>query len=269
MSVCRRSFIKSAIFGALAVSWPSFAVGQNQIRRELPRPDPSQFQSGDLVWPKKPKAYVPYNSGSGNSLDQDKDHWIKERDEYLEKNKITKLSKIEQERVQALRGMDYREFLAIYAGGQDPGVPGAYSGGSVYVGHVGIIEVDSDKTAWVVEALLDKGVVRSTYSDWIASRSEDVVWVGRLRQLDMANRAKIAQEAIHYLKKPYRFWNFNLNDDSGFYCSKLVWLSIYRSLGFAIDGNEEPERKFWFSPKQLLYLPTIDRIHDPGPYATS
>jgi len=226
------------------------------------------FESGDFVWPKKPGAYVPYNSGSKNSPAQDREQWLQERDAYVAKLVTSPLQEtLSQQRIAMLRSMDYREFLAIYAGDQRPGVPGAYSGGAVYVGHVGIIEMDSNKTRWVIEAIIGKGVIRTTYADWITERSDQVVWLGRLRQLDAVQRAKIVMEAKRELGKPYDFWNFDLNDDSGFYCSKLAWQSIYRSLGFAVDGNENSKRLLWFSPKQFLYVPTIQRLHAPGPYA--
>jgi uncharacterized protein YycO len=80
-------------------------------------------------------------------------------------------------------------------------------------------------------------------------------------------RAEIAIEARRYVGRPYNFWNFDLADDTAFYCSKLAWLAIYRALGFPIDGVAEPKRSFWFSPKQFLYLKTIARMHDPGIYA--
>lgn len=241
-------------------------MGQGRPTRELPRPDPATFQTGDFVWPKKPGAFVPYNSGSTNSPAQDRDEWLRERDEYIRKHSNS-TDPLTQQRLATLRALEYREFLAVYAGAQAVGVPGAYSGGAVYVGHVGIIEIDANRTPWVIEALGSKGVVRQTYADWITARSDEVVWLGRLRQLAATQREKIAAEAKKNLGKPYDFWNFDLNDDSGFYCSKLAWLSIYRSLGFAVDGNDNPKRLIWFSPKQFLYVPTVDRLHDPGPYA--
>jgi len=135
------------------------------------------------------------------------------------------------------------------------------------VGHVGVIEVDDSNVPWVIEALLATGVVRSRYDQWIAGRPGEIVWHGRIRELPLGDRARIAFEAKRYLSRPYDFWNFDLNDDAGFYCSKLVWLSAWRSLRFPVDGNSEPRRKFWFSPKQLLYARLIIRLHDPGSYA--
>lgn len=236
----------------------------------MPRPDPSSFSTGDLVWPKKPGAYVPYNSGSINSPETDRENWITERNTYVQHVIDSKTTdRVQLDRAQALKAMDFREFLAIYAGAQKPGVPGLYSGGALYVGHVGIIEVDSNRTPWIIEAVMGKGVVRTTYADWITERSDQVVWLGRIRQLDQGQRVAIAREAKRHLGQPYDFWNFDLNDDAGFYCSKLVWLSVFRSLKFAIDADTDTKRILWLSPKQILYLPVIERLHDPGPYAFS
>jgi hypothetical protein len=233
-----------------------------------PRPDPTLFQSGDLVWPKKPGAYVPYNSGNDRSVASDQMVWEREKNEYIQTLKAKpNLDSIETESIRLLSTMTFRDFLAIYEGNQTPGIPGAYSGSGFYVGHVAIVEIDSNNTPWVIEAVLPQGVRRMTYADWLASRPDQMIWLGRLRDISSGDRAGIPEEAKKYLSKPYKFWNFNLNDDGGFYCSKLVWLSIFRALHFAVDGNNNPKRFIWFSPKQLLYCATIDRIHDPGPYA--
>jgi hypothetical protein len=266
MNCSRRFVIKSVVASLLYTCTPRLALSDDSS--ELPRPNPNLFQSGDFVWPKKPGAYVPFNAGSANSPEIDREQWLREREAYLRKYENgSSADELLRQRLDKLRSADFHEFIAVYAGGQEPGVPGVYSGGNVYVGHVGIIEVDSSKTPWVIEALLDQGVIRTRYTDWLKQRSDQVIWLGRIRQLSPEKRALVATESIRHLKKPYDFWNFDLNDDSGFYCSKLAWLSIYRSLGFAIDGNNNTKRSWWFSPKQFLYNPTIERMHDPGPYA--
>lgn len=271
MENTRRAFIKSAFASTILLALPRLVHGAGEAIKELPRPDPGLFQSGDFVWPKKPGVYVPYNSGSESTPEQDRAQWLREKKAYLIKHKkVASTDRVLQRRIESLQNMDYREFIAIYEGNQTPGIPGLYSGGSFYVGHVGIIKVDQDHKAWVIEALLgkEKRVVKQSYEDWIKGRPEEVVWLGRLRDIQPESRAKVAEEATKYIDRPYDFWNFDLDDDSAFYCSKLVWLSIFRALKFPVDGNQEPRRAFWFSPKQLMHSPTIDLLHDPGPYAT-
>jgi hypothetical protein len=233
-----------------------------------PRPDPALFQAGDFVWPKKPGAFVPYDAGSARTVAEDQANWEAERQAYLDSLKSQgALDEIDQQRARVLSQMQYRDFLAVYEGDQKLGVPGAYSGSGFYVGHVGIIDIDSSGVPWVVEAVLREGVRKISYADWLAARSNEMVWLGRLRDLSNDQRAAVVAEAKKYIGKPYRFWNFDLNDDSGFYCSKLAWLATFRSEHFAVDGNAKPKRVLWFSPKQFLYCRTINRIHDPGPYA--
>jgi hypothetical protein len=218
------------------------------------------------VWPKKPDSFVPY-SQQDTSVDDDRTIWEREKRAFLDRvaHEGTYLT---PDQVDALRALDYREFLARYHGDQQPGVPGLYSsGGGMYVGHVGIVDVAPGGSISIIEALWEKGVVRHSYKDWLAGRQGELVWLGRLRERSATDRAKISAEAAKYLQRPYVFWNFDLNDDSGFYCSKLAWMAIFRSLGLAVDGDDNPRRRFWFSPKQLLYLPGIDHVHEPGHYA--
>src|SRR5262245_1129716 len=267
MAINRRDILKT-----LAASLPSTAainsLSAQDIRDPaLPLPNREIFQSGDLVWPKKPGVYVPYRNDVYASPDEERRQWQAEKEAFIKSLRANPTWFSEADIAQ-LENMTFREFYSRYAGDQKPGVPGTYStGAGIYVGHVGIIEIDSNKTPWIIEALMRRGVVRSTYDDWIRSRPGEIVWHGRVRDISASDREKIAANATKYLNKPYNFWNFNLSDDSAFYCSKLAWLAIWRSLGFAIDGDPNPKRKFWFSPKQLLYAKAIARLHDPGPYA--
>jgi uncharacterized protein YycO len=83
-------------------------------------------------------------------------------------------------------------------------------------------------------------------------------------------RKKIADEALKHLGKPYQFFNFNLNDDGGFYCSKLAWMSTWRSANIALDDDPNPQRgtRFppWYSPRQLTQAKEIEMLHKPGEY---
>lgn len=228
-----------------------------------PLPDPSKFESGDFVWPKKRGVYIPYKSGSRNDPNEDERKWIAERDKF-----VSEASKAAPDLrgpdLEYLRTLSFPEFYARYVGDQVPGTPGVYeSKGGIYVGHVAILEKGSAGQTWVIEAIDGSGVIRHTYEDWLSGRPDEIVWHGRVRNRTSAERAKIASAAKKYLDIEYDFWNFNLADARGFYCSKLAWLSIRDALDFAIDGNDNPRRWFWFSPKQLLYLETIERLNEP------
>jgi len=267
MILNRRQFAMMTVplFGQFLSLQQVFAQGTDD---SLPLPRPESFESGDFLWPKKPGVYVPYNSGGRTITAQDDEaEWEAGKRKFLAKvaNDPGYFTSAD---IATIQGLTYREFYARYAGDQQPDLPGVYSTGSgIYVGHVGIVDIDGDGRPWIIEALMDGGVVRTAYDKWLQSRPGEVVWQGRVREISKQDRRKIVAEALKYLGRPYDFWNFDLNNDAGFYCSKLVWMAIFRSLGFAIDGKADPQRRFWFSPKQLLYAKTIARLHDPGPYA--
>jgi hypothetical protein len=267
MGINRRHVLEATFALFYSTASTNSLVAEDTNNPTLPLPNKETFESGDLVWPKKPGTYVPYRNDVYASPEEEQRRWQVEKQAFI-KNIRANPTYFSEADIAELENMTFPEFYSRYAGDQKPGVPGTYStGAGIYVGHVGIVEVDRNKTPWIVEALMTRGVVRTTYDDWIKSRPGEIVWHGRVRDLSPEERGKILAEAKKYLSKPYYFWNFDLNDDSEFYCSKLVWLAIWRSLGFAIDGDSNPKRKFWFSPKQLLYAKTIARLHDPGPYA--
>jgi len=110
------------------------------------------------------------------------------------------------------------------------------------------------------------GVRRISYADWLRDRPGELVWVGRLRGVSPERRAAVATWAAEQLGKPYNFWDFNLEDASGFYCSKLAWLSVLQGAGFPPDDDRNPQRVLWYSPKQLMKSKHIKLIVNPGPY---
>jgi uncharacterized protein YycO len=119
----------------------------------------------------------------------------------------------------------------------------------------------------VIEAVWGdkKKVQRVSYADWLAGRPDAWIWVGRKTGLTDADKSRIVQQATTYIGRPYDFWNFDLSDDSSFYCSKLVWLSLAQSLGKYLDGNSSSRRTFWFSPKQAWGY--VTHINSPRDYS--
>jgi cell wall-associated NlpC family hydrolase len=239
----------------------------NAAAGQATAPDPRQFHSGDFLWPKKPGVFVPYDAGPPRARNADEAKWNEERDRFVA-NVATKAPYFTSAQTEKMRRLTYNEFYSTYAGARKAKSETHSSGGPIYVGHVGIVEIDQGGVSWVIEALWGRGVIRHTYAEWVAERTGEVVWLGRLTELSAAQRARIPIEARKQIGKPYDFWNFDLNDESGFYCSKLAWMAAFRSLNLAVDGNRNPRRFFWFSPKQFLYVPRIARLIDPGPYAT-
>jgi len=256
--------------GALAALAAAVAVRRVAAQADSARkvPDSATFQSGDFVWPKKPGDIVPYHSGAESSLEENEKRWLMERAEYVKRVRANPKSTLEERQlVTNLEAMDFREFLALYQADISAAVPQPYGGGAaiLYVGHVGVISIAGGAIS-MIEALWEKGVVRTPYEQWLKARSGSWVWHGRAAGKGEAERARVAAAAEQYLGRPYVFWNFDLADVSGFYCSKLCWLSVREALGIALDGNANPKRTFWFSPKQMLKASAIARLFVPGSY---
>ncbi len=118
----------------------------------------------------------------------------------------------------------------------------------------------------VVEAMMDIGVRKLPYSEWIRQREGELVWVARLKEVSAEKRSAVANEAGRYIGTRYDFWNFDLRDKRGFYCSKLAWLAISDGAGSPPDHNRESKRLLWYSPKQLMQSNDIYFVFKPGTY---
>lgn len=241
----RRSFLEVAASAALAASFPGALLFGRRAVFAGDALDPLILEPGDLIWPKKPGVWVPYEVEA---------EWTRERDAYLRSHE----GAADPETAMRLRLLAKMEYGDV-----------ARADGSFRVGHVGIIDFDGHGDAWIIEAVGKEGVRRIPFVEWMKLREGELLWLGRLRNHNRRVRARLAFAAREQVGKPYDFWNFDLNDDSGFYCSKLVWCAVYRGMGIAVDGEPRSNRMLWFSPKQLLQLSAIDRIHDSGPYGTA
>jgi hypothetical protein len=221
----------------------------------------SSLESGDYVWAKTEGAFVPYS--------RKEDHVAQEFSKQLKEfeKRIYSLRPDEGkvwEGTFERRPKNLREYQAAYFSEQNPN-DGQPLSARVEVGHVGIVSVDRDKI-YVVEALLSEGVSKRSLDDWLKERMGQSIWVGRLKGYEKIERAKIAIEAEKFIGKPYSFFGFDLDDESGFYCSKLAWLATKKGTGVALDGNDKAERTIWFSPKQMLHLSSIEKIFSSGDF---
>lgn len=262
--ISRRMFSLGLTASATSMAvTPTFAQSGPQF------PDPSTFQAGDLVWPKSPGAYIPYNYDLELSPAKEMRLWEQEKEQFLgQLGGQTDPTAIALRH--RLQSMTFQEFRDEYLRGVSRGSIVLYETTSIVAtGHVGIIELDEGNAPFVIEAIMSdaKSVVRTPYDSWKRKRRGEIVWHGRLRGFDKSQRASIAKAASAYIGKPYQFFNFDLANEEGFYCSKLVWLSTMKALNTAIDGNTNPKRFIWLSPKQILYSPLVQRLVDPGWYA--
>ena len=230
----------------------------------LYRPDPSTLRSGDLVWPKADDQIVCYLTGDDYDA-----LWRQQRDAYVATVRADPAA-TQQERELALlvEGWSYAEFVTF------PPERAAFVAAMdrPWVGHVGVVEV-RDGVPWVIDATPHRsiggiagasGVADQTWADWVGDDGhlKSHVWHGRLLRLDPVQAAKLPQTAKAQMGKPYQFFNFNLDDTAGFYCSKLVWYAAWRALGLSLDGGA-PQRRFWVSPLQLMRSSGVHLLYTP------
>jgi hypothetical protein len=85
------------------------------------------LQAGDLIWPKKPGAFIPYNSRPGEAEASDASRWRAEKKAYLKQLESNpNPSPEEKKRYSELENMTYKEFAARYLGGRIPGEADTY-----------------------------------------------------------------------------------------------------------------------------------------------
>ena len=280
MSSDRRQFLIGLGATPLALgAGSSSTTAQTLEKKSVPDfPDAATFRTGDLVWPKKKGSLIPRTRSAQAAPTQERREWEIARQQMLADPAAAGLSPEVAER---LKTMSYDEFERFYFSGQARPPQGTSRsagavGRTISVGHVGLIELDARNVPHVVEATpkrpdgTDGGVIRLRYTDWLKSYTNIQVWHGRFRDLDPAVCQRVVDVARSQLGKPYDFFNFDLNDDRGFYCSKLVWMSVWRAAQIAADDNPDPQRgkSFppWFSPKALIGSKRIAMLHSPGDY---
>jgi hypothetical protein len=273
----RRSFLN--LLGSSLAVLPG--VASSQPASGPRRPDPQAFESGDLIWPKKEGAFVPYASAvEETTVDDNEMQWKKERADFIRRARAGQIGSSPEEiaywkRVaDKVELLDFIAFYHAYAANSSPNAFITYGGGEfLYVGHVAIVLIDPDSgKPLVVEAVTGKGmgcehcVSLMPYDKWLESRGDILVWHARLKNLPAKDRAAVAAYARGKLGRPYDFWNFDLSSDTAFYCSKLVWQSVRQATGVAMDGNDDPRRDFWYSPLQAMKSPHLQILSSPGRY---
>lgn len=269
--IARRWLIAGIAAGGLTlVARAEFAIAACST---CARPDPKRFGKGDLLWPKNPQRLIPY-SGNDDLVESDEKQWIKQRNGLIaELQATTPLSPDLARLLDHLKAATFHDFKNSYYEGVNPGTMVPHGGSAAdpreHVGHVAIIDLDERQRPWVIEAI-GTGVQRIRYADWISRRSCESVWHGRIKPLSTAQRQAFATEAARQVGKPYSLFNsiasFNLYDTRNFYCSKLVWYSLHKTAGLALDDNEIPTRLWPVSPRQLIESRNIEVIHSCGSY---
>ena len=127
------------------------------------RPDPSEFQSGDFVWPKKPGVIVPYSAAYAPDMRQvptdfyDRQKFETEKRAYLEQ--VAKSDRdFTASREDRFNRLSFEAFAKQYQGSQTLNVESLGTGSIVYVGHVAILEIWDGKP-FVIEAVPNKAML--------------------------------------------------------------------------------------------------------------
>ena len=231
-------------------------------------PNPSKLKHGDLIWPKTPNQFIPYTSEPFGNYISDQEKWEEEKVAFISSIENSDATTYEKALANWLKELDYAQFREIYIGEKQDQLLGTLELPIPYVGHVGIISVQ-DGEPWVVEAIWGIGVQNIQYTDWLTERSDADVWQYRFDSFSSSCTEEIVNCAKAQLDKPYGFFNLNLNDSKSFYCSKLIWYSVFNAIGLAVDNNPNPERFIWYSPRQLMGSRYLELIHSPGSYVSS
>jgi len=233
-------------------------------------PGAGALESGDLLWPENPNAVLPYKVASGGT-ESKAALWLKERDRHLAslaslaiQSTGPALTNADWRRRRLLEPMDYAKFVRVFANDESPDGESPRAG-RLGVGHIAIVRI-REGTATIVEAVWGAGVREVRYPDWASERTNEPVWHGRVKNASTEARAAIAEYAATQVGKPHNFWNFDLGDESGFYCSKLAWLAILKGTNQAVDGRAQARELLWLSPKRLLGARAIDVLQQPAGY---
>lgn len=222
------------------------------------------MQNGALIFIRRADEWIPYNS-EDSSIEFD--------------NKIEELQKNKKliSRFPILKTLNYEEFYAGYFEGKKLDKLENYRRGpsAVGVGHVAIVQVINGEPHIIEAANPRLGVVRSPLVEWLNSLPNNTqFWIGHFKTSPKDKYYLPAQKIDEVIRvaeeqvienKPYDFFNFDLEDGTTFYCSKLVWYSVFRATGKKLDDGITHALP-WYSPKQLLSSQYINIIANPDTY---
>ncbi len=254
-------FLSISVFSLIMV----FSLNCGAISN-VSTPDPSTFEAGDIILPKKPGKVVLYTTTENKIYEANKKQWESEKEAFIQAvRNDPNASGQDRKAVDQLEGISFGEFMSLYFGkGADwRAYAFSYRGDEtewkglgydsefpIYIGHVGIIFF-KDKVPWVVEAV-PKQVRTISYEEWLKRYKGASVWHGRIKNMDSEVRSRIAKEACDQECRQYSLFNLRLDDCSKFYCSKLIWFSAFKVSRVSLDGDSNPDRYLWFTPKQLI-----------------
>ena len=275
----------------------SVSVGGGRVLSQgvIPNPpSPDALEPGDFLWSKPMCSYVPLYKTDGMANTKPEEAWEQEKKEFLDRvAKSGSSSKYPE--IHNIERMTFEDFVLKFQGpealqnlqtqSENARVAGNVSALGIanffnlYCGHAAIVgKPDEGGVPQVIEAEYKFKVVKITYKQFLKNHDDSDVFHGRLKNYSKDLRAIVADKADKYIETPYDFWNFNLRDKSGVYCSKLPWLCVYDAFTTALDHKAlDGWRPFWFTPKMMTESPDIEMLEHrtlveftkPGPACTS
>jgi hypothetical protein len=220
-------------------------------------PPETSLKTGDLLFPRPKDGVVVYLSGAAkhaSDYSEEEREWLN-----IRKRIANGEGEIPQTARDEIASMSYNEFRVRYGGEGGPGLFGI----QFYTGHVAIFDAGN-----VIEALwggCDR-VIERPYAVWADKHADHLVWQSRFADRSDAELCAFCEVARQQVNVPYNFFNFDLSDNSGFYCSKLVWYAVWKAMKFEPDNDPVTLRLFWYSPKQLLHSQHLAAIQAPANY---
>jgi cell wall-associated NlpC family hydrolase len=220
----------------------------------LLRPNPTHFQTGDLLWVKRDDQLVPMVD-------------IKPSPESLAHAEAAKQQMLQ---LAEWTGAQRQEILQWQ-------LPKPTD--EIWVGHIGLVDMRQGQP-WVIDATPDRhqpampgqaqpvnpsGVAAQSYDAWLqdTDHNRSQVWHGRVRQASAAQAQKMVDFALAQLGKAYSAWPWPFAKMDTFYCSELVWCAVRAGCGICLDDNASTWRVNWFTPAMALRSPHVQVLYAP------
>lgn len=136
-----------------------------------------------------------------------------------------------------------------------------------FYSHQAMVYVDDSGKKWIMEAVVDKGVVVYPYEDFLKHHQGAKLMSFRFADASMASKAaKTVYDAVNGKNLPYNFsMELSCDLNKGLFCSQLVWWGYMKASDGKIDINTIPSV---LSPNYKKFLApigvTADVTYSPG-----
>lgn len=205
-------------------------------------PDPTDLQTGDLIWPRADRQIVTFDTDPNQDLP-----WMRAYAALRE--------------APAAMSREQSEMLELFVR-------------DFWVGHVALVEL-VDCIPWVIDATPSRsgwaeprtdGVAMQPYQAFLddAAHTTSHIWHGRVRGQSSGFGQRLIDAAKKHLGAKYdiRPWGFEAPDD--FYCSKLIWHALRDGLGITLEKEGLRVLQPWFTPWDVMQASCIQLLYVPA-----